>query len=122
MHRLGIQQPGHDPALAGAESLFAIALEDLADRAAGGFFDFRVGVDKGNVEARCHATPDRRLAGTHQAHENKGFRQNKCFCFFHEQGFPAATGTSSINQTSGPLRRALQIITLPQDCHSQWLA
>ena len=56
-----------DLAFAVAESRFAVALEDLLDRAAGGHLDLVVGVEEGKPQPLRQAAADRGLAGPHQS-------------------------------------------------------
>lgn len=60
--------------LAGAEIGLAEALEDVADRHAGRFFDLGVGIDEGPAQRPGEPAADRGLARAHHADEHDGAR------------------------------------------------
>ena len=70
---MALDQPRHQPPLAIAEILLAIAFINFGGAETGGILDRRIAVDERQVEPLREAPADGRLADTHQADKDDRF-------------------------------------------------
>src|SRR6185312_471075 len=95
VRRLG-QQPGDHPPFTVAKRGFAILLEYLGDRPAGGGLDLGVGVAERHAERQGEAPADTALADARQADEGDGFVKGTQ-CWRHDRQRLYTSGASLAN-------------------------
>ena len=104
---LAFDEPCDQPPLAVAEIVFAIALENLGGRQAGGVLDGGITVDEWQAEPLRETAPDGRFSYAHQSDQHDGpvetFPQ---IC--HAWGYTAAHGVGK----SGAMSRLVVLIVI----------